>query len=104
MISDMLCANETVGGCPHIYDFYDGDTIVGTLRYRWGHFQLYPVDEGADLDNIIDVSISKEMGILPYENRDEIIEYCKDILCDYYNVESLPDDRNYYIQSLLETD
>jgi len=34
-----ITVEETCGGCPHTFHFYNGETEIGGIRYRWGHFQ-----------------------------------------------------------------
>lgn len=102
-IRDMEITTETTCyGPPHCIHFYVGDKEIGGLRYRWGHFQFWPVRDGEDLDNIIECSISKELGILPYGSEDSIIDYCKDILEMWMDGRELPEDRNEYIKNLLD--
>jgi len=97
-----ITVEETCGGCPHCIHFFDdNENEIGGIRYRWGHFQCWPVVNGKYLDNIIDTEGPKDRGILPYEYKDDIIDYCKECVVNWHNGYSVPGDADAYISELL---
>lgn len=88
MDSSNIEAIETCCGCPHSFEFKIGDKLVGCLRFRWGHLQLWPeldTDESYR-DNIFDYYSEDEyLGMLPSDREEMILNDCKRMLSEYWN-------------------
>lgn len=83
----------TCHACPEQYDIYDVSLkgrgeYVGYIRYRWGYLALHPVTKG-QVDWNIEVwswsCNSGLSGILPLEERDQILNTCKEELSKWWN-------------------
>ena len=79
----------TCFACPEQYDVYHGDTLVGYIRYRWGHLKCNPVvDKEYMFENDIFFWDSGDQydGIIPEDKKEKLLEKCKEAICKFHNL------------------
>lgn len=85
-----IILEQTCFGCPEQYDVFNGEELIGYIRYRWGRLKCNPVINGEyNFENILFSweSGNPYDGILPDDKREELLEKCKEAICKFHNIE-----------------